>query len=130
MNTPAADVVKRAGLDVGDLDIADVTIHEMPRWMNRVLGSGVGAITLSDRIFVAPDAYGAVIGGERPTLLLHELVHVSQWRREGKLGFLARYATDYLRNRLIGLDHKVAYRAIGHEAAAYDVSERPNQEPL
>lgn len=130
MSTPASGVVKNAGIDVGDLDISNVTLHEMPWWMTRVLGSGVGAITLSDNIFVAPDVYEAVVGGERPRLLLHELVHVSQWRREGKLGFLTRYTTDYLRNRLIGLNHTIAYRAIGHEAAAYDVSERPDWEPL
>jgi hypothetical protein len=130
VSTPAAGVVKRAEIDVGDLDISDVMLHEMPWWMARVLGSGVGAVTLSDSIFVAPDVYEAVVDGERPTLLLHELVHVSQWRREGRLGFLTRYTTDYLRNRLIGLNHEVAYRAIGHEAAAYDASERPDREPL
>ena len=130
MSTSAAGAVERAGLDVGDLDISHVALHEMPWWMTRVLGSGVRAITLSDNIFVAPDFYEAVVGGQKPTLLLHELVHVGQWRREGKVVFLARYVSDYARNRLIGLNHKVAYRAIGHEAAAYDASERPNREPL
>jgi hypothetical protein len=55
---------------------------------------------------------------------------VGQWRREGRVGFLVSYLGDYLRNRLIGLNHDVAYRAIGFEAAAYDASERPKWEPL
>jgi hypothetical protein len=40
-----------------------------------------------------------------------------------------QYFRDYFRNRLIGLDHETAYRAIGFEAAAYDISERTNRSP-
>ena len=128
MSAPALDAALRAGLDTGDLDLSTVTIDVMSHTMASLLGSGVAAVTLGDRIFVTQDRYERVIAGELPVLLLHELVHVGQWRREGRIGFLIQYVTDYLRNRIIGLDHKVAYRAIGFEAAAYDASERSDHQ--
>lgn len=128
MSAPALDAALRAGLDTGDLDLSTVTIDVMSHTMASLLGSGVAAMTLGDRIFVTQDRYERVIAGELPVLLLHELVHVGQWRREGRIGFLIQYVTDYLRNRIIGLDHKVAYRAIGFEAAAYDTSERSDHQ--
>ena len=128
MSVPASVAMRRAGLDIGDLDISNVTIRPMPGWMARVLGSGVAAITLGNTILVAGHRFDDVVGGERPELLRHELVHVGQWRREGRIGFLSTYFSDYVRNRLIGLSHRVAYRAIGFEAAAFDTSEQPDQE--
>lgn len=120
--------MRRAGLDVGGLDISNVSIRPMPVWMSRVLGSRVAAMTLGNTILVAAHRYDEVVSGEQPDLLRHELVHVGQWHREGSVGFLTQYIGDYLRNRLIGLNHRVAYRAIGFEAAAFDTSEQPDQE--
>lgn len=130
MSASAADVARNAGLDTGDLDLSDVSVRLMQGWMTRLLGPGVAAITLSNTIHVTPERYEAVVRGEEPALLQHELVHVAQWRREGIPGFLMQYLKDYFRNRLIGLDHDIAYRAIGFEAAAYDLSERPNQDVM
>lgn len=124
MSVPAAVVVTKLGIDIGDLDLFAVSIRVMPAWMSRLLGGGVAAITLGDTIFVSPDMYERFVSGETPDLLQHELVHVGQWRREGRAAFLIQYLSDYLRNRLIGLDHDTAYRAIGFEAAAYDLAER------
>jgi hypothetical protein len=128
MSARALDAVLSAGLDTGNLDLSAVSIHAMPPLVATLLGRGVAAMTLGDHIFVTQNRYESVIAGELPVLLLHELVHVGQWRREGSIGFLVRYGSDYLSNRMIGLDHKVAYRAIGFEAAAYETSERPAQE--
>ncbi len=130
MTTPAFEPSLRAGIDIGDLDLSHVTIRVMPKVMSRLLGPRVGAMTLGDTIFVKENRYTGVVSGEQQGLLLHELVHVAQWRREGKAGFLMRYLGDYFRNRLIGLDHEVAYRAIGFEAAAYDASVVPRREIL
>jgi len=127
VSVPAAAVVRKVGLDTGDLELSGVSVSMMPFWMSRLLRHGVAAITLGDRIYVAPDRYERAISGELPLLLLHELVHVGQWRREGRVAFLVQYFGDYFRNRLIGLEHDAAYRAIGFESAAYDVSERSNQ---
>ena len=120
--------MRRSGLDVGSLDISNVTVRPMPVWMSRVLGSRVAAMTLGNTILVAGHRFDEVVRGEQPDLLRHELVHVGQWRREGRVGFLAHYFSDYIRNRLIGLNHLVSYRAIGFEAAAFDSSEQPDRE--
>jgi hypothetical protein len=127
VSVPAAAAVSNAGLDTGDLELSGVSIRMMPTWMSMALGSGIAATTIADTIYVSSDRYERVIAGREPVLLLHELVHVSQWRREGRFAFLFQYIRDYSRNRLIGLQHDAAYRAIGFEAAAYDISERPNR---
>ncbi|MEP6626037.1 MAG: DUF4157 domain-containing protein [Acidimicrobiia bacterium] len=51
-------------------------------------------------------------------LIAHELVHVEQWRRQGRIGFLRAYLGDYVRGRRAGLGHWDAYRAIRAEAEA------------
>ncbi len=128
MSVPATEAVQRARLDTGDLDLSKVSVRMMSQWMSRILGPDVAAVTLGDSIFVTSGKYQSVVAGNEGLLLAHELVHVDQWRREGTARFLSRYLFDYVRNRMIGLDHKVAYRAIGFEAAAFDVSERPDRE--
>lgn len=128
MSVPASVAMRRSGLDAGSLDISNVTIRSMPEWMSRVLGSRVAAITLGNTILVAGHMYDDVVSGKQPELLRHELVHVGQWRREGSVGFLLAYVSDYVGNRMIGLSHRVAYRAIGFEAAAYDATEQQDQE--
>ena len=124
MSISAAVATRNAGVDTGDLDISGVSIRMMPYWMQMALGTSVAAITLGNNIFAAKDRYEAVVSGKNPGLVVHELVHVDQWRREGSVAFVSRYVSEYVRNRMIGLDHRNAYRAIGFEVAAYDVSER------
>jgi hypothetical protein len=123
----ATVVAERAGVDTGDLDLSEVSVRMMPHWMQFALGTSVAAITLGNSVFVAQDTYESVVSGKNRALLIHELVHVDQWRREGSATFLSRYATEYVRNRMIGLDHRTAYRSIGFEIAAYDVSERAHR---
>jgi len=54
----------------------------------------------------------------RWTLLVHELVHVAQFREIGTWRFLARYVSRYARGRLSGLSDMDAYRAIDFEQQA------------
>jgi hypothetical protein len=54
--------------------------------------------------------------------LVHELVHVRQWREFGTLGFLRRYLADYFRGRRKGLGHTAAYLAIRFEVEARELS--------
>lgn len=124
MTISASIATRLAGIDTGDLDLRNVSLAPMPGWMNVALGSSFSAVTLGQRIFVNQDMYPAVASGENRGLLAHELVHVDQWRREGYVAFLVQYTTEYLRNRIIGLDHRTAYRAISFEAAAYDAQRR------
>ncbi|MGI9528333.1 MAG: eCIS core domain-containing protein [Acidimicrobiia bacterium] len=124
MKVRADDVVVAAGLSRFDLASDSVTVARMPRLMETMLGSGVHAITLGSRIFVASDRYDGVVQGSEPELIAHELLHVEQWRRHGKLGFLSRYLSDYVRLRILGLTHAQAYHGIGFEHVAFKESKR------
>lgn len=128
MSISAAVTARKAGVDTGDLDLSEVSVRMMPHWMQIALGTSVGAITVGNNIFVAQDRYESVVSGKNPALLLHELVHVDQWRREGGVAFMSRYATEYVRYRMIGLDHRTAYCSIGFEVAAYDATERVHRD--
>jgi len=114
----------RAGLgDEGALT-EDVRIVSMPWLMRLVVGRSVQAMTLGPAIFVKPTLFDRVVSGDEPALLLHELVHVAQWRDHGSIGFAYRYVTEYLRLRLLGADHDAAYHGVGFEHVAYDVAAR------
>ncbi len=100
-----------------------VAVREAPRWMAAVWGRGVAAMTLPRAIYVSANALERVLSGEARTLLLHESVHVDQWRSFGRIGFATRYLGDYLKGRAVGLPHHAAYRAIRFERRAVDRSE-------
>ncbi len=87
----------------------------MPRWMRLLLPRNVVAITLGRRIWIA----GELTDAQREVVLRHEMVHVVQMARLGLVVFLARYLGEYLRNRLRGMGHDGAYRAISFEIEAF-----------
>ncbi|MGH9025026.1 MAG: eCIS core domain-containing protein, partial [Acidimicrobiia bacterium] len=77
-----------------------------------VLNPGAGGMTIGRFILIRR-------GREHdPQLLAHELVHVRQWREQGRLRFLWRYFSAYFGGRRRGLKHRDAYRAIPFEVEA------------
>jgi hypothetical protein len=89
-------------------------------------GLKVGAMTVGNRIFVAPRLV-ARDGEGRLTfpgwLLAHEALHVVQYAREGYLRFLFKYLSDYFAALRAGggwdaAARMAAYLAIGHEREA------------
>ncbi len=116
-----------------DLDLARVLIHPIdpgqievkraPRWLTRLWGRGIQAMTILNRIYVDPGFLG---GHRRPLGLLvaHELIHARQWRDHGFIGFLLRYVADYLKGRRDGLGHRDAYMAVGLEVEARGLAAR------
>lgn len=99
------------GLD--DLDA--VPIRPAPKWMRRLWRGPVAAMTLPWAIYVDRDHLTSADSGP---LILHELVHVRQWRRLGSWRFLRIYLADYIRNRRAGMDHQHAYLGIRLEKEA------------
>jgi hypothetical protein len=91
----------------------------------------IQAITFSRTIFIAPrllrrDASGGLAAPAR--LVVHELAHTLQYRREGRVPFLFRYLTEYARGLMGagGLGAKTraaAYRAISFEARAREAED-------
>lgn len=119
--------LERAGLDrttvarlVGPLDFERIVVRPAPAVMRRLWLGPVAAMTLGRRIFLGEDKHSPT---EFRRLLVHELVHVRQWRQAGATGFVRRYIGDYLRGRLGGSGHEDAYRNIRYEAEARRISQ-------
>ena len=87
----------------------------LPRFVRPFLPRNVLAITLGRRIWIARELPPA----EMEVLLRHEMVHVAQMERLGVFVFLLRYLGEYARNRVRGLGHDAAYRAISFEREAF-----------
>lgn len=125
---PPSSILKAAGLDVGavcracGLDRPDlVPVRPAPRWMTRWWQGPVAAMTLPWGIYVSPE----VLGGDRRVLarlLVHELVHVRQWRALGIMAFTSHYLQEYLRGRRRGLRHFDAYLAVDLEREAREIA--------
>lgn len=104
-----------ARMVTGLSDLDGVDVRPAPGWMRALWTSGTAAMTLPWAVYVDPDRL------EDPDLyllVLHELVHVSQWQRFGAVTFLWIYAKDYLAGRRRGLDHESAYLRIRFEKEA------------
>jgi hypothetical protein len=83
-----------------------------------MIWNGVLAITLGSRVYVDPSV--AELPADRATAILrHEITHVNQYRRHGFVPFLYRYAFEYVRNRLSGLNAASAYARISFEQEAF-----------
>jgi len=112
------EALTQCGVEGDYSSYAGVAVRVVPRWLERVWGSGVDAMTLPGVVYVSPRAREQVDAGEAGRLLVHEAAHVDQWRSLGMARFLVRYLGDYLRGRAVGLPHHAAYRAIRFERDA------------
>ncbi len=102
--------------DVLPPDLAGrVRIVRVPVLAGPFTGMALGRFVLL-RIDVAPDG--------RSRLLAHELIHVRQWAELGVVGFLVRYVTDFVRGLVATRDWNEAYRRIGAEVEARDLTRR------
>ena len=81
-------------------------------WVGGPVAPGADATTIWSLVLVRRAA------ADDPLLIAHELEHVTQWRRHGVVGFLARYLGAYLRWRVRGYPHWSAYRRIPFEIEA------------
>lgn len=95
----------------------------VPRWVARrailvrvpVLPPGAVGLTSGRLIFLRRDE--PMDGGS--ALIAHELVHVRQFTEMGRLWFLVRYLSAYLRNLARLRNHHRAYLSIPLEREAY-----------
>lgn len=118
------DVLAAAGIPVEavsaalpGVDLDAVSLRRAPGLMTRLWAEGTGAMALPKAVYLSPDAFSGSPASLGP-LLLHELVHIRQWKRDGIVGFLWRYVGAYLAGRLRGMSHRAAYLAIPAEAEA------------
>ncbi len=123
-NFPAIEALEAGEVDPRALsrmapgvDPERLLIREARPWFERITLRGSAAIALPYVVYVHSRAYNRP-RAELARLVVHELVHVSQWREEGYVRFATRYAWDYLRGRLRGQSHADSYGAIRYEVEA------------
>lgn len=132
-SAPAADILRAFGIDPDSLagvmprvDPAQVKVRVASPMFRRFWAKGIAAVALPNGIFVQPAVMERFRAGAQPgrsgKLIVHELMHIEQWRRYGAVRHLAQYMGDYLRNRWDGFGHWESYRAIRIEQEARDVA--------
>lgn len=119
----AGDVATEAGIDLRvirdklpDTDPFRVPVVGAPRWMQLAWRPWVKGSAGPSRIYLRPEllAEPAAAG----TLVMHELVHVDQWRRHGRIGFMGRYAAGYLKGLFEHRSFTSAYLNVAFEVEA------------
>ncbi len=125
--TTAADILGEAAIPelldrIQPVLPEQATIHTAPLSMRRFWAKGTGAMTIGSRIFVRPDLLEGSVGPKLQDLVVHELVHVRQWRDDSPLAFLTGYIRQYLVARMWGARHHVAYMSIHAEVEARRVA--------
>ena len=132
-SAPAADMIHPAGIDPAILndfmprvDPERVTVRVASPLFRRFWAKGIAAVTLPNGVFVQPSVMKRFRRGTNPDrvakLIIHELMHLEQWRRLGGLRHSTQYMYDYLRNRRSGGKHWDSYRAIRLEIEARAVA--------
>jgi hypothetical protein len=128
-SAPAADLLRATGIDPADLsrlmprvDPATVRVRVARPLFRRFWAKGIAAVTLPTGVFVQPAVMERLRAGAEPErtgrLMVHELMHIEQWRRLGAFRHTTQYVGDYLKGRYKRLGHWEAYRAIRLEVEA------------
>lgn len=128
-SAPASDILWSSGIDPASLvelmprvDPAHVPVRVASGWFRRLWAKGIAAVALPGGVFVQPAVMERFRTGAEPErsgrLIVHELMHIEQWRRLGAFRHVTQYVGDYLRNRFQGLSHWEAYRGIRLEQEA------------
>lgn len=130
MRFRALEALARADLDLERLTVAlptvdpsSIPVHAASRWFRLFWPNRISAVAMPWGIYVHPDRLAGP-AADVGRLIVHELVHIDQWRRLGATGWARAYFGDYLRGRRSGLGHHDAYRAIGLEKEARDLAAR------
>ena len=125
----ASDVIDGIALDRESLcsllprvNPETIFIREAPIWFQFIWGRKVAAIALPWGIYARPYVMARLRSGielrRNARLIVHELVHIEQWRRFGVLRFVIRYFFDYMRGLLRTGSHWKAYRSVRTEVEA------------
>ena len=127
-NFPAIEALEAGNITPSQLaqiapavDPERLLIREARPWFERVVLRTAAAIALPYVVYVRSRTYTRP-RHELTALVVHELVHVNQWREEGYLRFAWRYVADYVRGRLRGKPHRQAYRDIDYEVEARELT--------
>ncbi|MDJ0925242.1 MAG: hypothetical protein QNJ77_11825 [Acidimicrobiia bacterium] len=132
-SAPAVDILLASGVDPTDLnelmphvDPARVRVRVASPLFRRFWAKGIVAVALPNGVFVDPQVMDRFRSGAEPErsarLIVHELMHIEQWRRLGLLRHVGQYLGDYLRARFRGDGHWNSYRSIRLEQEAREIA--------
>jgi hypothetical protein len=123
-NFPAIEALEAGSIDPSDLarvaprvDPERLLVREAQPWFERIVLRNSAAIALPYVVYMRASVYTRP-RAQLTGLVIHELVHVDQWREEGYVRFALSYLTQYLKERMRGRAHDEAYRAISYEVDA------------
>lgn len=126
----AGGILRRAGLDTPDLRVTmtpidpdRVNVWPASRWMMLFWRKGISGMTIRNWVFVDP----SLLTGDPKRLarlVIHELVHVRQYRDQGYVPFTVRYVYEYLAGLVAGKGIRESYLDIAAEREARQVTER------
>ncbi len=130
---PEADLLRASGIDPAGLcelmprvDPATVKVRVASPLFRRFWAKGIAAVTLPAGVYVQPAIMERMRAGAEPErsgrLIVHELMHLEQWRRLGAIRHLTQYVGDYLLGRTKRLGHWESYRAIRLEVEAREAA--------
>lgn len=126
----AGRILREAGYDtdalrvrIAPVDPDQINVWPASRLFRRLWRQGIRGVTHGRFVFVEPD----VMRGDRERLarlVIHELIHVRQYRAAGYVRFVTSYLEEYWIGRLGGKTPREAYRDISHEREARELTER------
>jgi hypothetical protein len=126
----AGRLLREAGYDsaalrnhISPVDPDRVNVWPASPMLMRVWRPGISGVTYGRLVLVSPE----LMRGERrrlAKLVIHELIHVKQFRDHGYIPFMFRYMSQYLRGRIAGKGPRQAYLDIDAESEARDLTER------
>lgn len=123
-NFPIIEAFEEAGYDLEavtqvapGVDPSRFLVREARPWFERAYLRTSSALALPHVIYLHSRLYTRP-RAENARLLLHEFIHVSQWRRKGIPRFVAGFLGDYMVARLRRREHRAAYASIRLEVEA------------
>ena len=129
-NFPAIEALEAADIDLAavqavtpDVDLEQLLIREASSLFEKVFLRSNAAIAFPHVVYMHSRWYRRP-RAEMARLVLHEAIHVSQWRQTGNLRFAATYVFDYLRGRVRRRGHARSYREIRYETQAREATDR------
>lgn len=105
------------------VDPDEINVYPAASALRRLWRPGIKGVTHWRWVLVEPD----FMRGDRDKLarlVIHELVHVRQYRDTGYVAFTFRYLSEYWRARLRGTEPRQAYLDISAEVEAREVTKR------
>ena len=129
-NFPAIEALEAAGIDPASVqavaprvDLERLLVREASSLLEKLVLRRNAAIALPYVVYMHRRWYRRP-RAQLARLVIHEAVHVSQWRQTGNLKYAATYACDYLRGRARLRGHNEAYLQIRYEVQAREATDK------